>query len=428
MTRSLASLLLLLVAIACAPFRPEGSAPARSDEGGLLAGVAAADLTPGRAVPLAGYGKRRGRAFVAVHDRPQARALVLRSGAVAVAVVSADLLLVPRSLREAVHSRVADLDLDGLLLAASHTHSGPGGFWDNELAEVVAMGRFDRDWAEEIADRLAGCIRRAADDAVPARVRSASESAVGLARNRRFEDGPLDDRLGLLVVEPDGPSEAAPIAWIVDFGAHPTILGPRNLLLSGDYPGALRRRLEAETSASVLFLNGAGGDQAPILEEGGSGFAAVEAYGAALAERLLDLGGGLGPPSPPRLGVAHEPLVLPSVNTCPLAGPVLRALTDPLVSLFTPERTFVQAIRAGDARLLAFPCDLGAGVGLAIRARFPGNTLLFASYANDYVGYVVERTSWERGGYEAMMSFYGPTLGERFEEAAGAALRALERP
>jgi hypothetical protein len=254
--------------------------------------------------------------------------------------------------------------------------------------------------------------------------------ASGLARNRRFEDGPLDETLGILAVEREGggKGEASPLATLASFGAHPTLLYTENFLLTGEFPAFARRIVEEETEGAFLFLNGAGGDQAPVVPGGEKGFAAVRVFGAALADRVLSQREGLGAVETPSLGVAHERVILPAVNTKPLAGPVLRVLTDRLVSLFAEEDALVQAMRIGEARLVAFPCDLGAGVGIELRERFPGDPLLLASYTNEYVGYVVDARSWERGGYEAMMSFHGPGLAEKFVAAAAAALRRLESP
>ncbi len=416
----------LLLAASCArpapvPSPPSRSAPDRGGEG-LLAGGACVDLTPGRPVPLGGYGARFGAAFTAVHDRPAARALVLRSGGRAVAIVSADLLVIPGALRAAVLARVENLRLDGLLLAATHTHSGPGGYWDNWLAEIAGMGDHDPEWASALADRIAGGVREASGLVRPAAIRWARGEAPDLVRNRRFADGPVDPSLLLAVVEErDGGSE--PIATLLGFGAHPTILESGSLLLSADFPGVARRLFEEETRSPALLLNGASGDLAPVVPGGGEGFEGTDRLGRALAERFRGMRAALSAPVGAGLAVCERRVRLPGVNTRGAVGPILRILLDPLARTFTPAETVIQAVKIGDLFLAAFPCDLGSGPGLALREHFPGPLLLVA-YANDYVGYVVDERSFTRGGYEASMSFYGPGLADLLVGEARLALEA----
>src|SRR5688572_22890647 len=94
--------------------------------GPLAAGAAAVPLRPPLPVVRAGYGPRKAVADVE-HDPLEIRAVVLSAGGRRVALVLADLVLVPEDLVQALEARVADLRLDGLILIASHTHSSVSG-------------------------------------------------------------------------------------------------------------------------------------------------------------------------------------------------------------------------------------------------------------------------------------------------------------
>ena len=101
-----------------------------------------------RGSPLAGYaGWRRadrdGRVYV--------RALALRSGDVRAIVVALDALLVSAELEEEVLRRAQLPPRTCLLLAATHTHSGPGGTWNNAIAEIGGNGRLDRALRDSVA-------------------------------------------------------------------------------------------------------------------------------------------------------------------------------------------------------------------------------------------------------------------------------------
>jgi hypothetical protein len=81
---------------------------------------------------LAGF-KHRGDYYVAtgVHDPLWARALVLRAGGTAVALVVLDLIGLLRDEVLAIREAVADLGLDYVAVACTHTHAGPDslGIW-----------------------------------------------------------------------------------------------------------------------------------------------------------------------------------------------------------------------------------------------------------------------------------------------------------
>jgi hypothetical protein len=73
-------------------------------------------------------------------------------------------------------------------------------------------------------------------------------------------DGQIDP--DLLVVRIDG-ADGVPIAALIGYTMHPTTLGPSNRMLSPDWPGHLKRTVEALTGATCLFMQGATGDIGP---------------------------------------------------------------------------------------------------------------------------------------------------------------------
>jgi len=67
-----------------------------------------------------------------------------------------------------------------------------------------------------------------------------------------------DHEVGVIRIDA---ADGQPIAVLVNYAAHPTILAWDNRLISPDYPGTLRRTVENITGATCLFLQGAAGDQ-----------------------------------------------------------------------------------------------------------------------------------------------------------------------
>jgi hypothetical protein len=255
-----------------------------------------------RMPPFAGLGVlgRRGRAWMGAVEggaprlplfrRPApdvpaellgARAVVLRAGvgpdgAPPVGIVRLDLVTCDPDLADAVLAAVADLGFrrETLVVAATHTHSGPGGYSRAPLSIVAGTDHFNPATFDAIRDAAASALRRAHGDAVPARVtllrgRDRRDGRPVLARSRRIEQHDDIEDLVLALrfdTRPWTPSGASrPIAVLLNYAIHPVLMRRRHLGLHRDLAGAIEDAFQARLSGSppVLFLNGATADVAP---------------------------------------------------------------------------------------------------------------------------------------------------------------------
>src|SRR5260221_5965285 len=240
----------------------------------LRAGVARSDITP----PI---GIAHGNWTAQAHQRAEGidlpltcTALAASDGHETILLAEWELLYPPdgAALAEA-RRRITELTgvpADHIRLSATHTHSGPslGPPWFEAGAEMVAP------YLASLADRLAGTCLAAWRSMRPARV-AAGRGHSAVNSNRRLPSQP--DR-PILSPNPDGFSDhqvaavriddeaGQPMAILVNFAAHPTILAWDNRLISPDYPGTLRRVVESLTGATCLFLQGAAGDQDTICD------------------------------------------------------------------------------------------------------------------------------------------------------------------
>src|SRR5262249_52316363 len=107
---------------------------------------------------------------------------------------------------------------------------------------------------------------------------------VGFNRNRhsRRADKPVDREL--IVVRVEG-EDGKPIARLVNFAAHPTMIPAKERKFSADYPGALAALMEKDAGALCLFLQGAAGD---LSANPGANAGHVK-FGEALGRETLDL-------------------------------------------------------------------------------------------------------------------------------------------
>jgi len=380
-------------------------------EGPLSAGAAAVPLEVAPGTTLAGF-PRLQWASLGVRDAPMARAVVLAEPGFTSALVSADILLVPPALRRAVEARLADLHLQALVLTATHTHSGPGGYWQDTLGELFGTGPYDAGALESLAGRVEEAVRRAAAARVPARLQAARATLAGLSYNR--DGGEVDGRL-LVVRATRG--DGAVVAEVVVFPAHATIVDRKSRLISADWPGALARQLPGVT----VVLQGAVGDQTWRLEPGAE--EAPEGYARLLAEAVRGLRFGEGDERPP-LGEATAEVALPAPSFAAVPRLFDRLLSNLLWS-FMPERATVTALRLGPSLLLAVPGEPVAEVGRRWRDAL-GEGSEVVSLAGDYLGYVETPERVRARSGEAKRTYLGPDLAYVLGDglvAAGEALR-----
>lgn len=196
MSRQSAGLLLGLAIAGCAAAReialpaPDPHQPVSGDV--LRAGFGRADITPPPGLGLGGNGPE-GRQARGWRTRLYARALVLQDArGERIALVVADLAHISALLQR----RVAELlptelgiSADNLLLSATHTHSGPGHFY--EATEFNLNGSsvvgFDQTLTDFLAGQIAGAVQQAAEHPRQARVAWGQRAVWGLTRNRSYE-------------------------------------------------------------------------------------------------------------------------------------------------------------------------------------------------------------------------------------------------
>lgn len=409
---AVAVLILLWLALASAARRPDSAEPPRlvdscRGQGPLSAGAATVPLDLGASPSIAGFPRLLWGA-AGQRDPLAVRALVIEEPGCSVALVSAEILLVPRALSAAVEQQAAALGIARVILAATHTHAGPGGYWDSFLGGRIATGPYDAAAFSRLAGAAVRAIREAQAASRPARLQVGVGDARDLVWNR--DDLQVDGRLlSARLADASG----ATIASIAVLGSHATLLGSGNRLLSGDWPGALMRG----AGAPLLFFQGALGDQsahapAEATPEGYARAVAVRLAGTALSE----------PDAQPPFAVARAVAGLPPLAPGAVPAP-LRSAAGSLFSGGLPSAARVTAVRLGPVTLLAVPAEPVEEVGRAWRgAAGPGAEIL--SLADDYAGYVEAPARMASGEGETRRSYYGPELAARLQAALALAAGA----
>lgn len=437
----------LLALVACVVVSVLPAAAAGGDLGrgstaasaGLLAGAHAVDVTPPVGIPLAGYGGRGRRLFIpdvlnrhpyafwlkpsqGVHDPIMARALVLQSSERRVLWITVDLVGTDPEMMPALRTRLraTGLTYDAIVLSASHTHSGPGGFSRSWLFGVLALDRVVPAVREGILQGMVEAARRAEARKVPARIGIGRGEVTGLTRSR--VGLPLDPEVGVLkVVQPDG----EPVALLWNFAIHGTALGKSNLLLSGDITGAASQALEERLGVPALYTNGAVGDVSPARR----GWAGVSEIGDALSREVLATWARTPLERAPRLEALSARMALPtprlSLTNC-LGRWIPRWLTIGLGSGLPQEAEMV-GLAIGESAWVTIPGELQTRLGQAVKAegrRLFGHAFVLG-ISNGYGGYFLTPEEYEKPSYIACASLYGQTGGQVIVQHATTILRKL---
>lgn len=243
-------------------------------------GTARVDITPTEPVWLSGFSSRNRTPshvkLVDPHIPLYARALCIRrlEDDSPLILVSLDVIAIPRSLSARIYRQAYQqhgLPRASLRLCATHTHSGP--VIGEALAPLSPTDGANRARIARYEGHLQQCVQQVIATAMTKRERVKARFARGraaLSVNRReiretmFDAssprrGMTDDTVPVLRFE--RARDGRVIAGVFGYAAHPTIL-TSGYSYSGDYPAVAAHALESRfTSATWLFLPGAGGDQ-----------------------------------------------------------------------------------------------------------------------------------------------------------------------
>jgi len=375
----------------------------------LFAGAARVQISTPPGLPMAGYGRRGSRGAMGTHDTLYARALAIRQGNRLVILITTDLLAITDEMKDAVLKQIKrslPLSQETLLLAATHTHSGPGAL-ASDFLEQFGSGLYVHHYFRRVIKEIALSARLAHERLKPAQIRFGIAQAPGLIINRMASGGPVDPEVPFLLFENE---DGSPLAYMVNFSAHATVLKSDNFHYSGDYPGFFEAALEAHGGVA-LFTAGAVADQTANAPGGSDRFLQAEKMGRRLAERVMDAAGTASIETKPLLNARGLRFTLPPPQVKIRSNKRL----PPFISQpFLDRHSSLQMIRIGRVILIGIPGDLAVTFGMELKenARKKGYEVIIIGFANDYMGYILPRHLYFTSSYEASMSFHGPQMGE----------------
>jgi hypothetical protein len=380
--------------------------------GEIRAGAGKAPVDLPRGIPLAGY-RPFGRPASGPIETTYARTLLLEAGGVRTGIVLLELMTMPASLSDRIARRLRSEGIECALIAATHSHSGPGAYDRAFVPQAVAIGRFDPAVETALVDAVHASLVAAKGELSEAVLR-AGERQVRIAENRDRAGEAVDDRLTKVeVLREDGTA----IATILRASAHPTI-APRGVL-SGDWPGVVMRGLEEEGGIGFV-LQGASGD---AKVEG-------EREVASFAQRVLDAARGVEArriDESRALGCRMAEFGLPPPDLSAMVPRPLSRLVSNLVVPFAPRTSQVVELRLGSLSLLGVPAEPTASVGRRLEDA-PGRTVRTVGLVGDYAGYAVQPADMEDRVFSARNAWFGAELADRLDRVRERLLGAGSEP
>jgi len=281
---------------------PPSQPHATEIEGALYAGIGRADITPPPGASTFGHGPDA-RVADGYWTRLYCRAFYFEvQGGERVAIIPCDLPAMSTLLQRRVAEialRAHKLPASRIMLTATHTHAGPGHYFDGTAYGGFGSSRlpgFDDDMVSFLAERIGTAIDQAVKSRRPAKLAwSHRESLWGLTRNRNLnphrhnrgafpykpssdtrplseQERAIDPRLDVLRVED---AEGRSLGALSFFAMHPTVLPSQNRLFGADTHGIISRAIEREMRRGAAVadplhgvINTNEGDITPVFSRG----------------------------------------------------------------------------------------------------------------------------------------------------------------
>ncbi len=367
-----------------------------------------------------------------VHDDVVVTALWLDDGQRATVLLNFDLIgLVARTsqrIRVAVGQAIG-LPPTRVFTACTHVHSGPdtldfakpstaadGGCRADYLARLV-------DWSVQAAVEAKAGVEECqlrynftdADGNMNRRFNFPDRRAAYIPDNKQLIGQSreyVDRELGIIALRRKGTANRYQ-AIITNYTCHPLCVGNSSDLISADFPGALRRTVEATFAGSrCLTTTGAAGDNHPLMPE--SGFASAEEMGTRLGRLAIMRAYDSVPADDQRLRLAHVEvaLALRDAETAAMQ-PEQAARSRPLAGERRDTLSEISLLGLGPVLLAGFPGEPMAEHGAMLKWMSPFLKTYALFTATDFLGYFPTTNQFYWGGYETNTSPFARGVGDR---------------
>ena len=396
----------------------QSPAPA-AQSGKFRASAVKVDITPTSPQWLMGYGARQSDGVL---DNIYHRVVAFDAGDAQFYLISSDLCLFSPTFYDTVTRELqkeTGIDPKHVLWSVTHSHAAPE-VGPPDIYKVL-LGRsdheYDRPYTALATRTLIDAVRTAREKLEPARIAFGSGVAMANINRRAMDvdgrvsiglnpDGPVDRQFNLIrLSRPDG----SLIGLIANYAMHGTVMNGQNLKVSGDGPGVVSAYLEQKLGATVLYVNGAAGNIAPIYSVYPTPAAGhLSQFRVLLGDRILAAVAALGPGTSD-VTLRHAEKIVETPRKEGLAWPdelAAYAASDgrPLV------RLPIRFVRINDTVIWSAPVEMFCEISMDVRDLSPFSHTFYFGYTNGWFGYLPTAKGFAEGGYEPRTSPFSPQV------------------
>jgi hypothetical protein len=394
------------------------------------AAVVKKNISPSSPKQLLGYGARLS---TGIHDSIYHRIIVLDDGSTQFFLISTEVCLMSPSEYDHVAGilqKKLGIQPVNFWWSVTHTHSAPE-VGVPGLAEAFMGDRYkhpvDTAYTDFIEKSLIEGIQEACQKLEPARLgvgwgysqANINRRAIdvdGRASLGLNPDGPVDRRIGLLRLEK---ADRSPLALIVNYPIHGTVLGQENVEISGDVTGMVANYVEHQTGVPVLFINGAAGNLAPIYSVYPNPRAGhLSQFRVLLGDKILEANNKLAVTSD-SIKLFTGALTVEGPRKAQLGWPAyLDAYSHSGQNGNNTVKLPIRFLRINEeVAIWSAPLELFCEISNEIRDRSPfPYTFYYGS--NGWLGYLPTENEWKHGGYEVeVVSPFTPSMGKILTES-----------
>ncbi len=389
----------------------------------------------------------------------RAVAIVLEKAGVSLALVTVDILMIPREILDPTVREIEQatgIPGSHILINTTHTHHAPS------TMRVHDYGP-DPTFTQEVRKAIVRAVKQAqnalTDEEAQLYFHLGREDTVGQNSRQLLPDGsiywigtrefvrptgPFDPELPVLAFrEPSSNQDPGNLLAVLFNHSTHTIGTLKAGVRSPSFYGMAAQHLEAQLGGVFSFIEGASGSTHNLKLSGPEATQRIEeAVQTALASAQARPIDQLNARKRPfryrvrRFDEAAEEAAVTAYCTKWVGAygarviPVFREMRRQLAPDQGKEKeTWIQAMVIGDIALVGVPAEFFTQLGLDIKNRSPYRYTYIAELANDWIGYLPDRTAHQLGGYQVWTGYHSycePGTGERMVDEVITLLNQLK--
>ena len=371
------------------------------------------------------------------HDDLKVKCIVFDDRVTKLAIILCDLLGLEIKFSNEVKAlvgKILEISSDNVILACTHTHSGPASM------PLGGCGNVDSDWLEKLKPLIANCAKDAWGNLRESKL-SYGTGECDISYNRVLQDYAKDYRdpqVGILKIRSNADKNGDTV--FVNYGCHAVTLGAENHLYTRDYPFYMEEAIKniMGGSTKVLFANGCCGDQNPVVR---GTFEIAEMLGNRLANSAVSAMERLSEEDFVDASICVEGFDVDIPLNYKYDRQYFENLLKEYTSTYDEEKlknpkglalkrhyTFIQwaldmldrmdggvldknisvrfvIAKIGKLVIIPLPFEVFHSIGLRIKKHFGENNTIVMGYANGNYGYLPSIELYDRADYEAGNAF-----------------------